>query len=160
MKFLKRGVFFCLLFFFSHTLIWAQSQEQQDADELIKLILEEQEGANNGVYANNYSSKGAVEFWSSGGLMVEIKPDGRDFSGGQQNLTRKHITIVSLVPGKAAVAYYYAEGSIKPKNAQAVDVYRTRVSQTFVKENGSWKIRSSHWSPIQGGAGTTQVSLD
>ena len=137
-----------------------QTQEQNDAEEIKALILNEQAGANQGVYDNNYSANGALEFWSSGGLMVEIAPDGRDFGGWTQNLSRKHITVVSLVPGQAAVAYYYSEGSIKPNNSEAVSVYRTRVSQTFVKENGSWKIRSSHWSPMQGGSGTTQVALD
>ena len=137
-----------------------QTQEQNDVEEIKALILSEQAAANQGVYDNNYSANGAVEFWSSGGLMVEIAPDGRDFGGGTQNLSRKHITVVSLVPGQAAVAYYYSEGSIKPNNSEAVSVYRTRVSQTFVKENGSWKIRTSHWSPMQGGSGTTQVALD
>ena len=31
-------------------------------------------------------------------------------------------------------------------------------NQVFVKEGGKWKIRSSHWSPISGGSGTTQTT--
>ena len=29
-----------------------------------------------------------------------------------------------------------------------------------VKENGKWKIRASHWSPVKGGSGTTATTLD
>jgi hypothetical protein len=39
----------------------------------------------------------------------------------------------------------------------AVPNYRTRVAQVFVKEEGDWKIRAAHWSPLMGGAGTSQT---
>jgi hypothetical protein len=38
--------------------------------------------------------------------------------------------------------------------------YLTRVTQVFVKEDGMWKVRSSHWSAVTGGAGTTQTSQE
>jgi len=34
------------------------------------------------------------------------------------------------------------------------------VTQVYVKENGKWKVRAAHWSPIAGGSGTNQNSLD
>ena len=160
MRFLRITTLICLAFSIMPLSSYGQTQVQKDMDEIRALILDEQAKANAGNYENNYSSEGALEFWSSGGLMVEIQPDGRDFSGGEQNLSRKHIQVISLVPGKAAVAYYYSEGSIKPKNADAVKVYRTRVSQTFIKEGNDWKIRTTHWSAMSGGSGTTQVSID
>lgn len=160
MKFLRITTLICLAFLMVPMASYGQTQAQNDVNEIKALILDEQAKANAGNYENNYSSEGAIEFWSSGGLMIEIQPDGRDFNGGEQNLTRKHIEVISLVPGKAAVAFYYSEGSIKPKNSDAVKVYRTRVSQTFVKEGDDWKIRSTHWSPMSGGSGTTQVAND
>ena len=160
MRFLRITTLICLAFLIVPMISFGQAQAQKDAAEIKALILDEQSKANSGNYENNYSSEGAIEFWSSGGLMVEIQPDGRNFHGGEQNLTRKHIQVISLVPGKAAVAYYYSEGSIKPKNSDAVKVYRTRVSQTFIKEGDAWKIRTSHWSPMSGGSGTTQVAND
>ena len=30
---------------------------------------------------------------------------------------------------------------------------------TLLKEDGAWKVRSSHWSAVLGGSGTTQTSL-
>jgi hypothetical protein len=42
--------------------------------------------------------------------------------------------------------------------AAAVSHYLTRVTQVLVKEAGKWKIRSSHWSAITGGSGTSQAA--
>ena len=105
-----------------------------------------------------YSEKGALEFWSSGGLMHEVGSAGRLGSYDNVNMSIKHIEVLVLVPGKAAVAMYYSEGSMKPKGSPAVSHYMTRVTQAYVKENNSWKIRATHWSPVMGGSGTTQAS--
>lgn len=106
--------------------------------------------------ADDYSEKGALEFWSSGGLLQEVdgSPEGFEIF----NLTPKHIRVVVLVEGQAAVAHYYSEGSLQPAGAPAVGHYLTRVSQAFVKEGGRWKVRSTHWSAVTGGSGTTQTA--
>ena len=75
-------------------------------------------------------------------------------------MTVKHVEVIILVPEKAAVAMYYQEGSMKPKGAPAVSHYMTRVTQAFVKEGGIWKVSASHWSPITGGSGTSQTSIN
>ena len=85
---------------------------------------------------NNYSKDGALEFWSSGGLMQTIDPSGRPETYDYVNINPKHIEVIVLAEGKAAVAMYYSEGNMKPKNSTAVSHYLTRVSQTFVKEDG------------------------
>lgn len=108
---------------------------------------------------NDYSMHGALEFWSSGGLLEEIPPDGRSTEFEEFNVVPKHIRVLSLVEGQAAVAHFYSEGSMKPKGAPRVSHYFTRVTQVYVKENGAWKIRSSHWSPVLGGSGTSQTAL-
>ncbi len=109
--------------------------------------------------SENYSKHGAVEFWSSGGVMHDV---GRDDNAGEYdefNIDAFHIRVVTLVPGQAAVAHFYAQGSMKPKGAPRVGNYFTRATQVFVKADGEWRIRSSHWSPVLGGAGTSQTSL-
>jgi hypothetical protein len=68
--------------------------------------------------------------------------------------------VLELSPDQAAVAVFYAEGSLHPKGGAFVGRYLTRVTQVFVKEDGQWRIRSSHWSPLTGGAGTNQVSVE
>ena len=79
---------------------------------------------------------------------------------GDAEDVKKHIEVVILAPEKAAVALYYSEGYLKPKGSKAVDHYLTRVSQAFVKENGEWRTRTSHWSPVKGGYGTSQTGKE
>jgi hypothetical protein len=107
---------------------------------------------------DNYSAKGALEFWSSGGLLQEIAPGSRPDEYEAISIKPSHIRVLTLVEGQAAVAHYYAEGSLKPKGSAAVNHYLTRVTQVFVKEAGKWKVRSAHWSPIAGGSGTSQTT--
>ena len=76
------------------------------------------------------------------------------------NIIAKDIEIESIVPGQAAVATYYAEGSLQAKGGSPVSNYLTRVTIVFAKEGDAWKRRAAHWSPIIGGAGTTQTVLD
>ena len=132
-----------------------------NVEEIKKQIMDNNEYSNkNNRSINEYSKNGALEYWSSGGLLQEIDPDGRPEEYDYFNIKVKHIEVVVLVPKKAAVAMYYSEGSMKPKNSPAVNHYLTRVTQAYVNENGKWKIRASHWSPIQGGSGTSQTSTE
>ena len=132
-----------------------------DVEEVKKQIISSSEYlSKNKRSVNEYSKSGGLEFWSSGGLMHEIDPNGRPETYDYVNVKPKHIEVIVLVPGKAAVAMYYSEGSMKPKGAAAVSHYMTRVTQAFVKEDNKWKVRASHWSPIQGGSGTSQTSID
>ena len=55
------------------------------------------------------------------------------------------------------VRFYY-EGVIE--TAGNSKPYRTRVTMNWVKEGGKWKTRSSHWSPVKGGSGTSQTGKE
>ena len=134
--------------------------QSQDEIEITQFILDGDDyvNANKVAPAEDYSQHGALEFWSSGGLVQEIPPRGRRTEFDAVNLHSKHIKVTSLVEGQAAVAHFYSEGSMTPKGAAAVGNYLTRVTQVFVKEDGKWKIRSSHYSALIGGGGTTQTA--
>lgn len=136
---------------------YAQSDTEK---EVTQTILESNAYTNQSLKgrADDYSSKGALEFWSSGGLLQDIQPGGRPDDFDAINITAKNIRVTALVEGQAAVAHYYSEGSLKPKGAPAVGHYLTRVTQVFVKEAGKWRIRSSHWSAVAAGSGTTQTT--
>ena len=109
---------------------------------------------------DDYSQHGALEFWSSGGLLHAIPPGGRPEEFEVVNIQPKHINVITLVEGQAAVAHFYSEGMLKPKGAAAVTNYLTRVTQVYVKEGEAWKIRSTHWSALTGGGGTTQTAQE
>lgn len=106
------------------------------------------------------SKEGSLEFWSSGGFLQDVKPGTAIDEYESVNIDAKHIHVITLVPGEIAVAQYYSEGSMAPKGSAAVSNYRTRATQVLVKEDGKWKVRAAHWSPIAGGSGTSQTAVD
>ena len=148
-------LFLSLTVFFSSVLLAG------DKEDIIKQIMASNNYVNkNKTNMSEYSKDGALEFWSSGGLLHEVGPDGRSDEYESFNMNIKHVEVLILVPKKAAVAMYYSEGSLTPKGSKPVGHYMTRVTQVFVKENGEWRIRASHWSPIMGGAGTSQTATN
>lgn len=110
--------------------------------------------------ADTVSKDGSLEFWSSGGFLQEVKAGSKPDEYASINIDAKHIHVITLVPGKVAVAQFYSEGSMAPKNSAAVSNYRTRATQVYVKEDGRWKVRAAHWSPITGGSGTSQTAVN
>ena len=138
---------------------FAMSVNADTAQEIRDVVLANMTHTNKNLSQDpmRISSAGSKEFFSSGGLLNTITrnagvSDFEYFSG-----TVKHIEVVVLVEGQAAVAHYYQEASMKPKGLPAVPNYRTRVTQAFAKEDGMWRIKAAHWSPLQGGAGTSQT---
>ena len=106
-----------------------------------------------------YSRDGALEFWSSGGLLQRVPSDPPATDYESFSLTPKHIRVIMLADDQVAVATFYAEGAFKVVGQPAVTDYLTRATQVFVKEDGEWKVRSSHFSPITGGSGTLQRAI-
>jgi hypothetical protein len=141
----------------------AQSVAEQSntAREVERTILESFEASNKSqtTRPEEYSREGALEFWSNAGMLNEVGPDGGQPSRYEiRSLTPKHIKVLTLLEGQAAVAHYYSEGALQPEGSPATPHYLTRVTQVFVKEDGEWKVRSTHWSPLEGGGGTSQAA--
>ena len=107
---------------------------------------------------NKNSKEGSLEFWSSGGLLHTV-PQDTNVNFDVFNLHAKHIQVIEI-NANSAVALYYSEGNVKPKGGEMNNHYLTRVMQVFVKEDGAWKIRAAHWSPLTGGKGTSQTALE
>jgi hypothetical protein len=134
----------------------AQSQTER---EVIETILANSRYTNQNLTTEpeSLSKLGAVAFWSSGGMLQEVSREGSLGRFVSVNINPKHIQVITLVEGQAAVAMYYSEGTMHPEGADPVSNYRTRVTQAFVKEDGRWRLRASHWSALGPGSGTTQV---
>ena len=132
------------------------------ADEIRALIMQDNEDPRKNLSTDSagISKHGSVEFWSSGGLMQHVPADAPGGTWEHFALTPKHIKVVTLVEGQAAVAMYYSEGSFHETGHEPVSHYMTRVTVAFVKEDGEWKQRAAHYSPIAAGQGTRQSSLD
>ena len=106
------------------------------------------------------SSKGSLQFWSSGGLIQRVSGSDPSATYVSFALTPKYIEVVVLEEGKSAVAMYYSEGSFQETGRQPVAHYMTRITEAYVKENGKWVVRAAHYSPIAAGSGTNQSSID
>ncbi|HSG08750.1 MAG TPA: hypothetical protein VLA36_10365 [Longimicrobiales bacterium] len=106
----------------------------------------------------DYASEGALEFWSSGGLVQNVPPDSPALSYESFNLVPKYIWVIP-VTDDVAVAQFYVEGSYQQVGQPPVDHYFTRATQVYVREGGAWKIRAAHFSPVQGGTGTRQTAI-
>ena len=109
--------------------------------------------------AGGLSKDGMLSFWSSGGLLQRVPADADPGEYDAYNLAVKHLEVVPL-GDDAAVAMYYGEGSFTPKGANPVNHYMTRITEVYVKEDGNWVMRASHYSPIASGSGTNQVAVD
>jgi len=139
----------------------AFSQTNSVTNEIKALILEDQRIANeSNEQILNYSKQGALEFWSSGGLLHTMTNDLQVNRFDDISLQAKHIEVISIANGEAAVAMYYNEGSLKPLNGASVSHYLTRITQVFVKENDKWVVVAAHYSPVTGGSGTSQSSVE
>ena len=101
-----------------------------------------------------------MEFWSDGGLMKTIDLSGRPEAYYYVNINSKHIEVIILPKGKPVVVMYHLEGNTKLKYSSEVGHYLTRVSQTSFKEDGEWRTRTSHWSLVMGGSGTSQTGKE
>ena len=123
-----------------------------DGTAYVKKNLKDQE--------DTVAQNGSLEFWSSGGFLQKVEAGTKPDEYESVNIDAKHIHVITLVPGEIAVAQYYSEGSMVPKGSAAVSNYRTRATQVFVKENGKWKVRAAHWSPIAAGSGTSQTAVN
>ena len=103
------------------------------------------------------SEQGAMQFWSSGGLAISIEAGASGTEYESFNIHPKHITVLPLSEDSAA-AIYYAEGSMTPRGSAPVEHYLTRVLEVYVKEDGAWRARAGHWSPLRGGGGTSRAT--
>ena len=131
-----------------------------DRSDIESLINKHWESWNSNKYKDYIStvhSGGTMNGDSNGSFWYEMVPTVKGLTenrkpGDKSNFNARYLEIDVLVPGKAAVAYYYLVGSYTLRGVTKSD-YRTRVSQVFVTEKGKWKIKSGHYSPLHSGSG-------
>jgi len=103
-------------------------------------------------------TNGLHVFNSNGGMLAHNSPV-QVVEFPVSTVQPRDVHVVPLVDGEAAVAFYYAEGSLQVKGGALVPNYRTRVSQTFVKEFGRWHCKTEHWSKLAGAQGVQPAQV-
>ena len=97
-------------------------------------------GANSNGTFFNYAEKGTVDNVKEGLAGIE-----------KSNISVMYPKAAVIADG-VVLARYYLEGQIEFAGGVREPMYRTRVTQIWVKEDGEWKYRSWHFSPLhQGG---------
>ena len=136
-----------------------QLQSQDQAAQVRQAILDSYEYTRTNLTdpPDAVASSGSLEFWSSGGFLQRVQADPTPSEYESFGVSPRHIQ-VTMLSDDVAMAHFYAEGPYQLANGPMIPDYRTRALQVFVRENGEWKVRAAHWSPIQGGAGTSATA--
>ena len=105
-------------------------------------------------------SEHASEFaFNSNGSLLQYVPREQptELQFAHFSLAPSNIHVTTLVEGKAAVAMFYSQGDVQFAGGPMVRGYRTRVSQTWVNDEGGWMMKTAHYSPMAGGEGVVSI---
>ena len=133
------------------------ANDEAEVTEIVNKHWEYQNKKNWKKYVGTLYSGGTMNgdsngsFWYMQESTVAAVTEGQAPSN-EFNFNPRYIKIDVLEKDRVAIAYYYLVGSYSI-NGQEKNDYRTRVSQVFVKEEGGWKIKSGHFTPLYSGSG-------
>lgn len=80
----------------------------------------------------------------------------RDWDFGTFDMSNHQVFMSSDM--NTAVITFDADGLINFEDGEQNVSYATRASQTWVNENGEWKVMHSHWSPRTNSQGIPQAN--
>ena len=133
------------------------ANDEAEVTEIVNKHWEYQNKKNWKKYVGTLYSGGTMNgdsngsFWYMQESTVAAVTEGQT-PNNEFNFKPRYIKIDVLEKDRVAIAYYYLVGSYSI-NGQEKNDYRTRVSQVFVKEEGGWKIKSGHFTPLYSGSG-------
>ncbi len=154
---MKNLLLACMAICFSQAVL--ADSHSSATDEVIALVEKNWEARNNNDYKTqldlrsdgmhfNANSSGTFFYSDAKPSLEEISED----LAGDYDVTVMYPNAVAL-SYTVVLAHYYLEGSLSVDET-TVSNYRTRVTHIWVKENGKWKSKSWHFSPLHNG-GTT-----
>ena len=154
---MKKLLLVCMAIGFSQVVL--ADNHSSATDEVIALVEKNWEARNNNDYRTQLElrTEGTHYNANSSGtfLYSDEKPSLEEISedlAGEYDVTVMYPNAVSL-SDTVVLARYYLEGSMSADDV-TVSNYRTRVTHIWVKEDGEWKSKSWHFSPLHNG-GTT-----
>ena len=142
--------FFVLL----STGVYAQSSAEKQAVDAIEKYWQARNEQDFQTQVNLISDKGTLNANSDGSFFqtspkVDAKQLEEQTAGASQS-TKVFYPEATELGKDVVMVRYYLEGVVESP-AGTVPNYRTRVTTVLVKESGSWKLRSWHFSPLHDG---------
>lgn len=131
-----------------------------DTDDVIDRIHAYWDARNAMDYAAQHSmrSEKGVLSANSDGSFFSSTPGNATLDDTRQSLSSLKESDVEVrypeaheIAEGAVLARYYLEGNLVFADGSRADEYRVRATEVWVRENGEWKARSVHYSPLHGG---------
>jgi hypothetical protein len=137
----------------------ASSAFAAPADDAIALVEQYWEARNDADYEAQYrmmSAEGTLGANSNGtfftnderGTLEELEEDMSNIASSEVEVRYPEAYELS---DSVILVRYYLEGPIEFANGTRQPNYRTRVTHILVQEDGGWKTRSWHFSPLHNG---------
>ena len=139
--------------------IFSFAANASDTEDVLALVKEHWEARNANDYqtANDHLSDHGTLDADSDGTFFYVSDKGtvadweRDSSGVKKfNVTVRYPEATILADSVILVRYYLV-GQLEFADGSRANNYRVRATHIWVKESGSWKTRSWHFSPLHEG---------
>ena len=139
-----------------------------DADQLVKDITQMSKDYQSAYITRDWdtaskwvSAELGTTIYNSNGSSLTVQSEDevnavRGWDFGTFDMTNHKVSMSSDM--NTAVVTFDADGLINFVDGDQNVPYATRASQTWVNENGAWKVMHSHWSPRVNSQGIPQAN--
>lgn len=139
-----------------------------DADQLVKDITQMSKDYQSAYITRDWdtaskwvSAELGTTIYNSNGSSLTVQSEDevnavRGWDFGTFEMTNHKVSMSSDM--NTAVVTFDADGLINFVDGDQNVPYATRASQTWVNENGAWKVMHSHWSPRTNSQGIPQAN--
>ena len=139
-----------------------------DADQLVKDITQMSKDYQSAYITRDWdtaskwvSAELGTTIYNSNGSSLTVQSEDevnavRGWDFGTFDMTNHKVSMSSDM--NTAVVTFDADGLINFVDGDQNVPYATRASQTWVNENGAWKVMHSHWSPRTNSQGIPQAN--
>ena len=139
-----------------------------DADQLVKDITQMSKDYQSAYITRDWdtaskwvSAELGTTIYNSNGSSLTVQSEDevnavRGWDFGTFDMTNHKVSMSSDM--NTAVVTFDADGLINFVDGDQNVPYATRASQTWVNENGAWKVMHSHWSPRENSQGIPKAN--
>jgi ketosteroid isomerase-like protein len=139
--------------------IFSFAANASDTEDVLALVKEHWEARNANDYQTPYdhlSDQGTLHANSDGSFFyVTDKGTVADFERDSSSVKKFNVTVrypvATILADSVILVRYYLVGQLEFADGSRADNYRVRATHIWVKESGSWKTRSWHFSPLHEG---------